>query len=232
MPITCDEQLMDLRTTMLRYLGVQMRYEKSSMIGDHPSVVYSAMNPTPYSHKRRIVLSYHRVSEAIANGKIVFTLVFGGNHPADILSKHWDASDVSHRLQLWKDRDTIGAPEKENPASIAAVTVHASSISEFCGYENEFTGGRVRGNTQIHSMKKMCALLRDKFVMEVIVYKAIVVRQSWGVSACRKVFWVHTYPPYLRSVSTSTPTPPKIRTTSRPSRRRKLDRPCPRIVRP
>jgi hypothetical protein len=61
---------------------------------------------------------------------------------------------VSHRLQLWKDRDTIGAPEKENPASIAAVTVQASSISEFCGYENGFTGGRVRGNTQIHSVKK------------------------------------------------------------------------------
>jgi hypothetical protein len=150
---TYVEQLIDLvRTTTLRYLGVQMCYEKSSMFGEHPSVVYSAMNPTSYLHKRHIVLSYHRVSEAIANGKIVFTHISGGKHPADILSKHWDASDVSHRLQLWKDRDTIGAPEKENSASVAAVTVQASSISEFCGYEHEFTGGRVRGNTQIHSV--------------------------------------------------------------------------------
>jgi hypothetical protein len=110
---TCVEQLMDLRTTTLRYLGVQMRDEKSSLFGDHHSVVYSAMNPTPNLHKRHIVLSYYRVSEAIANGKIVSTHISGGNHPADILSKHWNDSDMSHRLQLWKDRDTIGAPEKE-----------------------------------------------------------------------------------------------------------------------
>jgi hypothetical protein len=58
---TCVEQLNDLRTTMLQYLGVQMRYEKSYLFGDHPSVVYSAMNPTPYLHKRHIALSYHRV---------------------------------------------------------------------------------------------------------------------------------------------------------------------------
>jgi hypothetical protein len=34
------EQLIDLRTTTLRYLGVQMRDQKSSMFGDHHSVVY------------------------------------------------------------------------------------------------------------------------------------------------------------------------------------------------
>jgi hypothetical protein len=88
------------------------------------------MYPTPYLQKRHIMLSsYLRVSEAIANRKIVLTHISGGNNPADIFSKHWDASVVSHRLQLWKERDTIGAPEKENPASIAAMTVKASSIS-------------------------------------------------------------------------------------------------------
>jgi hypothetical protein len=61
---------------------------------------------------------------------------------------------------------------------------------------------------------------------------AIAEGQSWGVSAFRKVFWVHTHIPYLRAVSTSTPTLPKVRTTARPSRRRKLGRPCPRMIRP
>ena len=47
------------------------------------------------------------------------------------------------------------------------------------------------------------------------------------ISAFRKVFWVHTHIPYLRAVSTSTPTSRKRRMTARPSWR-----PCPRVIRP
>ena len=63
---------------------------------------------------------------------------------------------MTHMLQLlfYKEGDTIGAPGKANPARVAAVTVQASLISKFCEYENESTGGRVRGNTQIHSVEK------------------------------------------------------------------------------
>ena len=155
---TCIEQLIDLRTT-LRYLGVPMR-ERSYMFGDNQSVVNSAINPTSKLHKRHTVLSYHRVREAIASGKFVFTHISGENNPADILSKHWGASDVMHMLQLlfYKEGDTIGAPGKSHPARIAAVTVQASSISGTSKHGNESIGGRVRGNTQIHSVEKFPCL--------------------------------------------------------------------------
>jgi Reverse transcriptase (RNA-dependent DNA polymerase) len=155
---TCIEQLIDLRTT-LRYLGVPMR-ERSYMFGDNQSVVNSAINPTSKLHKRHTVLSYHRVREAIASGKFVFTHISGENNPADILSKHWGASDVTHMLQLlfYKEGDTIGAPGKSNSVRIADVTVQTNSISKFSKHGNESIGGRVRGNTQIHSVEKFSCL--------------------------------------------------------------------------
>jgi hypothetical protein len=134
--------------------------DKSYMFGDNQSVVNSAMNPTSKLHKRHTVLLYHRVREAIPSGKFVFSHISGENNPANILSKHWGASDVAHMLQLlfYKEGDTIGAPGKANPARIEAVTVQASLISKPSVHENESTGGRVRGNTQIHSVEKSTCL--------------------------------------------------------------------------
>jgi hypothetical protein len=77
-----------------------MHEQSYYMFGDHQSVVNSAMNPTSKLHKQHTVLSYHRVQEAIASGKFVFTHISGENNPTNILSKHWGASDVTHMLQL------------------------------------------------------------------------------------------------------------------------------------
>lgn len=110
---TCVEQLVDLRLT-LRYLGVPLR-EKSYMFGDNESVVNSSFNPHAKLHKRHNVLSFHRVREAIASGKYVFTHIAGENNPADILSKHWGYSQVWHMLRtlLFHEGETIDSPGKD-----------------------------------------------------------------------------------------------------------------------
>jgi hypothetical protein len=109
---TCVEQLIDLRIT-LRYLGVPIR-ERSYMFGDNESVVNSAMQPFAKLHKRHTALSFHRVREAIASKKYVFTHIPGENNPADIVSKHWGYSSIWHMLRTiqYVEGDTIGAPGK------------------------------------------------------------------------------------------------------------------------
>jgi hypothetical protein len=110
---TCVEQLIDLRIT-LRYLGVPLR-ERSYMFGDNESVVNSAMHPFAKLHKRHTALSFHRVREAIASKKYVFTHIPGENNPADIVSKHWGYSSIWHMLRTlqYVEGDTIGAPGKD-----------------------------------------------------------------------------------------------------------------------
>ncbi len=109
---TCVEQLIDLRIT-LRYLGVPIR-ERSYMFGDNESVVNSAMQPFAKLHKRHTALSFHRVREAIASKKYVFTHIPGENNPADIVSKHWGYSSIWHMLRTlqYVEGDTICAPGK------------------------------------------------------------------------------------------------------------------------
>ena len=89
---TCVDQIVDLRNT-LRYMGIPVR-EKSFMFGDNESVVNSSTCPEGKLHKRHIMLSFHRVREAIASGMIVFTFIPGSMNPADILSKHWSYAKV------------------------------------------------------------------------------------------------------------------------------------------
>jgi hypothetical protein len=110
---TCVEQLIDLRIT-LRYLGVPLQ-ERSYMFGDNESVVNSAMHPYAKLHKRHTALSFHRVREAIASKKYVFTHIPGENNPADIVSKHWGYSSIWHMLRTiqYVEGDTIGAPGKD-----------------------------------------------------------------------------------------------------------------------
>jgi hypothetical protein len=85
------------------------------MFGDNESVVNSAMHPYAKLHKRHTALSFHRVREAIASKKYVFTHIPGENNPADIVSKHWGYSSIWHMLRTlqYVEGDTIGAPGKD-----------------------------------------------------------------------------------------------------------------------
>jgi hypothetical protein len=114
----CVEQIIDLCIT-LRYLGVPIR-TKSYMFGDKKSVVDSSMQLHAKLHKRHTMLSFRRVSEAIASGIVGFFYVPGDTNPANILSKHWGYSQVRECLKsllFWKG-DTADIII-ENPTSQA-----------------------------------------------------------------------------------------------------------------
>ena len=72
---TCVEQIMDLRST-LRYLGVPI-LGRSFMFGDNESVVNSSSKPDSKLHKRHVVLSFHRVREAVASNMLSFLHIDG-----------------------------------------------------------------------------------------------------------------------------------------------------------
>ena len=100
---TCTEQIIDLRNT-LRYLGVPVE-GSSYMFGDNETVVNTAATPHSRLHKRHVILSYHRVREAIAAGVTKFFHVKGKTNVADILSKHWDYPSIWPLLKpilFWK----------------------------------------------------------------------------------------------------------------------------------
>mmetsp|Transcript_35402 Transcript_35402/g.85673 ORF Transcript_35402/g.85673 Transcript_35402/m.85673 type:complete len:213 (-) Transcript_35402:8-646(-) len=94
---TCVEQAIDLRNTY-RYFGVPVR-DKSYMFGDNDSMINSATRPESKLHKRHVVLSYHRVREAVASGMIVLCHIRSHMNPADILSKHWTHNSIWRSLQ-------------------------------------------------------------------------------------------------------------------------------------
>jgi len=142
--------------------------EKSYMFGDNQSVVNSAMDPTSRLHKRHTVLSFHRVREAMATGKYVFTHISGENNPADILSKHWGAANVWHMLRLlfYHEGDTICAPGKENQMDIDGDTTFLSSISARSNHKNQDSGGRVLGNVSTHSVESSRDLRSEQVTYE------------------------------------------------------------------
>jgi len=87
-----SEQIMDLCNT-LRYLGVSL-VRPTYMFGDNKTVVDSSSKPKSKLHKPHVLLSYHRVREAIGN-----------MNPADILSKLWGYQQIKTRLKamlFWK----------------------------------------------------------------------------------------------------------------------------------
>ena len=97
------ERLMNLRLT-LRYLGVPIS-ERVFMFGDNKSVVDSSNIPHGKFSKRHNALSYHRVREAIASKIVAFTFIPGTINPSEILSKHWNYSqiwDVLKPILLWE----------------------------------------------------------------------------------------------------------------------------------
>lgn len=81
------EQVMELRNT-LRYLGVPVA-GSTYMFGDNKTVVNSSALPSSRLHKRHVLLSYHRVREAIVAGALYFIHVPGNANQADIQSKAW-----------------------------------------------------------------------------------------------------------------------------------------------
>ena len=109
---TCVERIADIRN-MLRYTGVSVEGGRYTF-GDNKSVVNIATTPHGKLHEPHIMLSYHRVREAIATGMIVPTFRPGWLNLADILSKHWSYKDVWQGLKeilFWKEGS---AEAKEN----------------------------------------------------------------------------------------------------------------------
>ena len=111
---TCVEQVITLRT-MLRYLGVPLS-GPSMIFGDNESVVNASVIPHYRLHKRHVLLSFHRVREAMAAGFAKFFHIAGAMNPSDVLSKHWAYSDVWEVLRpllFWKG-DTRDIPVRES----------------------------------------------------------------------------------------------------------------------
>ena len=94
---TATEQIMDLRTA-LRYLGVNIS-GPTYMFGDNSTVVNSSSTPKARLHKRHVILSFHRVREAIASKILYFIFIPGPDNPADILSKHWGFQQICTQLK-------------------------------------------------------------------------------------------------------------------------------------
>ena len=100
---TATEQIMEIRTT-LRYLGVNL-VGSTYMFGDNKTVVDSSSKPKSRLHKRHVILSYHRVREAIAAGIIKFIFIHSELNPADILTKLWGYQQIKTKLKamlFWK----------------------------------------------------------------------------------------------------------------------------------
>ena len=89
---TATEQIMDLRTTM-RYLGVHVK-GATYMFGDNQTVVNSCSMPKARLHKRHVIISFHRIREAVAAKVLHFIHMPGANNPADVLSKLWGYGSV------------------------------------------------------------------------------------------------------------------------------------------
>ena len=100
-------QNISMRIT-LRYLGVPVK-GATHTCGDNESVVNSSSVPHAKLHKRHVMLSFHRVREAIASKLMTFNFIPGGNNPADILSKAWGYSQAWPTLKpvLFWEGDTM-----------------------------------------------------------------------------------------------------------------------------
>ena len=90
---TATEQVMDLRTT-IRYLGGQVQ-GATYMFGDNKTVVDSCSMPKARLHKRHVLISFHRIREAVTGKILHFIHIPAGAHnPADVLSKLWGYQSV------------------------------------------------------------------------------------------------------------------------------------------
>ena len=72
---------------------------KAYMFGDNKSVVMSSTIPQSILNKRHNMLSYHRVSEAIATKILEFHWCSSDQNSSDILSKHFDHAKVKDTIR-------------------------------------------------------------------------------------------------------------------------------------
>jgi hypothetical protein len=93
---TAIEQIIANRIAF-RYLGVEV-VGPTLLFGDNESVITSGTIPQSTLNKRHVALSFHRVRESIAAGIVDFHHISTKDNPADVLSKHWGYSTVSHHL--------------------------------------------------------------------------------------------------------------------------------------
>ena len=77
---------MDLQAT-LRYLGVLIQ-GRTYLFGDNKTIVDSCALLKTRLHKQHVLLSFHRVWEAVAAKVLAFVHIPGAINPADVLSKH------------------------------------------------------------------------------------------------------------------------------------------------
>ena len=94
---TATEQTRDLRN-MVRYIGVPIM-TKAYMFGDNKSVVMSSTIPQSILNKRHNMLSYHKVREAITAKIIDFHWGSSSQNKSDILSEHWDYTNVKDTVR-------------------------------------------------------------------------------------------------------------------------------------
>ena len=90
------------------YLGVPVK-GPTQTFGDNESVVNSSSIPHAKLHKRHVMLSFHRVREAMAAKLMTFNFIPGDNNPADILGKAWGYTQVWPTLKpvLFWEGDTM-----------------------------------------------------------------------------------------------------------------------------
>ena len=114
---TATEQIIELRTT-LQYLGVPIK-GASYLFGDNKTVVDSSINPASKLRKRHVLLSFHRVREAIAARILHFVFIPGSINPADILSKAWGYQAVWSMLKplLFWEGDTLTSDSHQSESS-------------------------------------------------------------------------------------------------------------------
>ena len=104
---TATEQIMEAQI-QLRYLGVKLD-GPAYLFGDNKSVINSSIMPKAHLHKRYVMLSFHRVREAIAAKILHFVFVNGKDNPADVLTKLWGYQQVRILLKamLFWQGDTM-----------------------------------------------------------------------------------------------------------------------------
>ena len=83
---------------------------KAYMFGDNKSVVMSSTIPQSMLNKRHNMLSYHRVTEAIAAKILEFYWCSSGQNRSGILSKHWDYTKVKDTRELFDHQGDINPP--------------------------------------------------------------------------------------------------------------------------
>ena len=94
---TAPDQIIDLRNT-LRYLGVPIM-TKACVFGDTKSVITSATIPQSVHNKRHIMLSYHRVREAIAAKILDCYWCSCDQNKSDTFSKHCKDAKVKDTIR-------------------------------------------------------------------------------------------------------------------------------------